>query len=773
MTRFVFLFCFVAFITNIYAQPVQKVIVNVVDDASNTALEAASISLIGLNFSKSGITDNAGNLILNNIPVGRYNIEVTATGYNPSIISNVIITSAKETSISINLKQKVNQLAEVIVKPRLSKEIPLNPTASVSAKMLSVEEASRYAGGFDDPARLVSAFAGVSSNLGNNGISVRGNNPKSLQWKFEGIEISNPNHFADGNVFGGGVLSALSSHNLGNSDFFSGAFPAEYSNALSGVFDMNLRNGNSGKKERTIQVGLTGLDYAEEGPFKKGGKATYIFNYRYSTLALVKSLLPENGGKGVKYEDLSFKLNFPTKKAGTFSLWGLGLRDYTGIEPKTDTLVWETVTDRQSQDINLYMAAVGITHKYFINKKTYIKSIWATTKNGVDYDFKQLQRNGSSTPESNVKNDITNIILSSLINTKFSSKHSNKTGVTITGMSFNLKLDQNAQSIVNESGGCLLLNAYTNSTYNFADNLTMNLGVNALLFSLNNNYTIEPRVGVKYQYNPKQSVSIGYGLHSRLEQLYYYFAKNPQYGNTGINQKLDFAKAHHFVFGYDLNISENLHLKVEPYFQYLFNVPVVKDSSISVINITNDYFFNKKFENMGKGKNYGVDVSLDKYLTNGLYYSVTASIFSSQYQGGDRIWRNTRFNRNYVYNFLVGKEWTFGKSKQKTFSANIRLSYQGGDWYSPIDAVKSTIKQDVVFDESKAFSKQLNPSLTTHFTLAYRVNKRKSTHELALKVLNAGRYKEFYDFQYNYKTQIVQEHREAIIIPNLSYKIEF
>ena len=140
--------------------------------------------------------------------------------------------------------------------------------------MLSVEEASRYAGGFDDPARLVSAFAGVSSNVGNNGISVRGNNPKSLQWKFEGIEISNPNHFADGNVFGGGVLSALSSHNLGNSDFFSGAFPAEYSNALSGVFDMNLRKGNSGKKERTIQIGLTGLDYAEEGPGIKGGKAT-------------------------------------------------------------------------------------------------------------------------------------------------------------------------------------------------------------------------------------------------------------------------------------------------------------------------------------------------------------------------------------------------------------------------------------------------------------------------------------------------------------------
>lgn len=773
MIRFVTLFYLLTFITNLTAQPAQRIIVNVVDDASNIPLDAASVKLSGLHFSRSGITDSAGNFSFTVIPAGRYSIEATSSGYTPNIISDVIASPAKETYITIHLKQKTGQLTEVIIKPYVNKGLALNPAVSVSAKMLSVEEAGRYAGGFDDPARLVSAFAGVSSNIGNNGISVRGNNPKSLQWKFEGIEISNPNHFADGSVFGGGVLSALSSHNLGNSDFVSGAFPAEYSNALSGVFDMNLRKGNSGKKERTIQIGLTGLDYAEEGPFKKGGKATYIFNYRYSTLALVRSLLPENGGKGVKYEDLSFKFNFPTKKAGTFSLWGLGLKDYTGIEPKPDTLEWETVTDRQSQDIRLYMFTVGLTHKYFISKKTYIKSILATTRNGVDYDFKQLQRNGNLLPESNVKNDITNIILSSLLNSKFSSRHSNKTGVTVTGMRFNLALNQKTQSIVNENGNCVLLNAYSSSSYKFSDKLTMNFGVNAQYFTLNNNYTIEPRVGIKYQYGPKQSVSFGYGLHSRLEQLYYYFARNPQYGNTAINQNVDFAKAHHFVAGYDLYISEHLHLRVEPYLQYLFNVPVVKDSSISVLNITNDYFFNQKFANIGKGKNYGIDISLDKYLTNGLYYSVTASLFKSQYQGGDKIWRNTRFNRGYVYNFLLGKEWTFGKTNQKAFGANVRFSYQGGDRYSPVDIAKSAVRQDVVFDETKAFSKQLVPAFTTHFTLVYRVNKPKSTRELALKILNAGSYKEFYDFQFNYKTQAVQEHREAILIPNLSYKIEF
>lgn len=762
----------ILFSTRAFTQtPTQTIKGVVLDKASSQPIAFASVTIPSL---QTGTTsDSSGNFILTHVPVGQYSIQITAVGYESFLLNEILIISAKETYLTILLTEKITLLREVIIKPTVNKETALNTTASVSAKMLSVEEARRYAGGFDDPARLVSTFAGVSSNTGNNGISVRGNNPKSLQWKFEGIEIPNPNHFADNAVFGGGVLSALSSHNLGNSDFFSGAFPAEFSNALSGVFDMNIRKGNNGKKERTIQIGFTGLDYAEEGSFKKGGKATYIYNCRYSTLALLKPLLPEGGGKGVRYEDLSFKFNFPTKKAGTFSVWGLGLKDFTGLNAKTDTLKWETATDRQSQDISFYIGTAGLSHKYFFNHKTYLKSIIATTNNSIDFTIDQLQKTGVYISESKVKNRSTNIILSSLLNTKFNTKHTNKTGLTLTNLRYNLDLTQYSQPVVNEKGNSFLAAFYSNSTYHFSDNLILNAGVNTQLFTLNNNYTIEPRVGLKYRYKPKQLLSLGYGLHSRLEKLNYYFAQNSLYGNTAINKNLDFTKAHHLVLGYGLTISENLHLKAEAYYQYLFNVPVIKDSSFSFINVTNDWFINEKLVNTGKGRNFGIDISLDHYLTRGFYYSVTASLFNSAYKGGDDTWRNTRFNRNYTFNFLTGKEWAWGKSNNKSFGANVRFSYQGGDRYSPADAIRSTVQQEVVFDETKAFSRQLKPSFTSHLTILYRVNKKKTTSEFALKILNAGKYKEFYDFQYNYKTKTVQEHREAILIPNLSYKLAF
>jgi hypothetical protein len=751
--------------------PTQTIKGLVLDKASNQPIIYSSISIESINsYTK---TDSLGNFILTNVPIGNYSMKISAIGFQPNIVNEILVTSAKETNLTILLKQNISTLAEVVITPKVNKDIPLNPIASVSTKILSIEDAARYAGGFDDPARLVSSFAGVCSNVGNNGLSVRGNNPKSLQWKLEGIEIPNPNHFADNAVFGGGVLSALSSHNLGNSDFFSGAFPAEYNNALSGIFDMNIRKGNNGKKERTFQIGLTGLDYAEEGPFKKGGKATYIFNYRYSTLTLLKSILPQDGGKGVNYQDFSFKINLPTKKAGTFSFWGIALKDFTGLNAKTDTLKWETITDRQSQDIGFYMGTAGLSHKYFISNKTFIKSTIATTINGIDFSIDELQKNGDFISASKVKNSSTNIVFSSFVNKKFNSKHTNKTGFTLTNMIYNLKLNKNNQNVVNENGNSFLVNAYSNSTYNFFNNLTMNVGINTQLFTLNSHYSFEPRLGIKYQYHTNQTLSFGYGLHSRLEKLNYYFAKNAEYGNAAINKNLDLMKAHHVVLGYDIGITENMHFKVEPYFQYLINVPVIKDSSFSFINLTNDWFFNQKLQNIGNGRNYGLDISLDKFLLKGFYYSITASLFNSEYKGGDNVWRNTRFNRNYVFNFLAGKEWTFGTLKNKAFGANVRFSYQGGDRYSPIDPIRSITRQDVIFDESKAYSNQLKPSFITHLTILYRVNKKKTTTELALKILNAGQYKEFYDFQYNYKTHTVQEHREAIIIPNLSYKMEF
>ena len=757
-------------------QSAQNIRGTVRDGASDHRLPFATITLFHSGVVKTIAADSSGNFLFTEIPIGRYDIRVTHSGYESAVIKELLVSSAKEVLVDVALKQSVSSLAEVTVKPTVNKTIPLNKMAVASARTLSVEEAKRFAGGFDDPARLASSFAGIGSNLGNNGIIVRGNAPKFLQWKLEEIEIPNPNHFADVTGFGGGGLTALSNQVMGSSDFFMGAFPAEYGNALSGVFDIKLRSGNNKTRENTFQAGLLGIDAGSEGPFKKGGSSSYLFNYRYSTLALLSPLMPENADN-TRYQDLSFKLNFPTKKAGTFSLWGLGLIDRSGQEAKKDSAEWKYMQDRETQDVKQYMGAMGLGHRIYLGNNAFLKTTLAATLSGLDMQTERTDEKGKLLPQNLIDKTNSNFVLSSYLNKKFGPRHTNKTGILITGLQYDMllkKADSTGlplQTITNESGFSTLLSAYSGSSFSLSDLWTLNIGVNAQYFTLNKHNSIEPRLGLKWQFAPGHSLALAYGLHSRLEMLNYYFVQSP--AGDFINKNLDFTRAQHLILSYDWNIGNDFHFRAEPYIQKLSHVPVIADSSYSFLNLQDDWFMHDTLVNKGKGLNYGIDITFEKFMSRGYYFMLTTSLFRSRYTGGDGIWRNTRYNRGFLANFLIGKEWLTGQRKQNVFSANLRLSYQGGDRYTPVNDAASAAKQDVVYNEQDAFSLQLSPAFLGHFTLSYKVNRKHVSHEFAVKVLNAGLYKEFYGYRYNLKNGKADPNREALVIPNLSYKIEF
>lgn len=754
-----------------------------IDNASGEPLVSVTIQVLNTNSPKGVLSDIDGNFSIDGLPVGRYDIQASYMGYEPMIFREIVVSTAKESFITISLKENITELQEIVVQPKVNKETAQNSIATASARMLSVEEAGRYAGGMDDPARLVSSFAGVAGSMNSNGIAIRGNSPQFLQWRLEGAEIPNPTHFSDITGVGGGIFTALSSQVLGNSDFFTGAFPAEYGNALSGVFDMQLRNGNRWDYEHTVQVGTLGIDVSSEGPFKKGGKASYLFNYRYSTMGLADDLFPDLLGDagGMRYQDLSFKLNFPTKSAGTFSVWGVALIDHFLRKAESDTTKWENVNDNSKADFKQTMASGGIGHKYFIDNNTFVKSalVGTYTKNHIVLDV--FDREFNPTTVNDMKGTNWNVSLNSYLNKKFSAKHTNRTGFNITRLNYDLDYNISPsypnpflpmENFAKSDGRTYFASAYTNSTIRLIDQLTVNVGINAQYFHLNKEWNSEFRFGAKWQVQPKHSLAVAYGQHSRHEKLDYYFVTTPETGNELVNKKLKLAKAHHVVLSCDWSLSENTHLKIEPYFQYLYDVPVAKDSSFSIIN-QRDWYLQTALVNEGKGINYGIDITLERYLANGYYYLFTGSLFQSRYKGGDGVWRSTQLNRNYVFNALGGKEWMLGKHKQNVFNVNLRLSFQGGERYSPIDEAASVIAQDAVYDTSKAFEKQYDPAFVSSFTVSYKMNKKKLAHEFALKVINANGYKEPDGHTYNYRKNMVEIYESATVIPNLSYKIEF
>ena len=761
----------------IYSQSTQTVRGVVMEKNSGTPVSYASVVLLDSLSSWGTTTDSTGRFTLPKVPVGRHDLQISCLEYEPALLKEVLVSSSKEVILEVRLQKALVVLHEVVVKPHINKSETVNEMAIAGGRMLRVEEASRYAGSMDDPARLVSSFAGVTSSVGNNGIVVRGNAPKFLQWRMEDVEIPNPNHFAEVTSFGGGGLTALSSQVLGNSDFYTGAFPAEYSNALSGVFDMYLRNGNSFRHEHTFQLGILGIDAASEGPFAKNYNGSYIFNYRYSTLSLLTPLLPEDA-EGTNYQDLSFKLFFPTRHIGTFSLWGVGLADRSGTVAETDPDNWVYDQDMENQDVKQYMGAVGLNHKLWIGSYSSLKTTLAMTVSGLNMHTERMNDMIVPLPRNVIRNTNWNFVFASAFQTQFDKRHTNKTGIRVTGLKYDMFMQEAAdpdkalQTLTDKTGFSTLLTLYSTSIFRLTDRWEMALGVNTQWFTLNDHYTIEPRVSLKYDFSSEHSLSLAYGMHSRLEMLNYYFTQKE--GDL-INRNLDFTKAHHLSIGYEWDIDINHHLKIEPYIQYLYDVPVIPGTNTAFINLqgNDDWFISELLVNTGEGINYGMDITFERYMSQGFYYLVTASVFDARYRTSDGVWYNTRYNRNYVLNLLAGKEWMLGRNRQNLFGINGRETFQGGDRYTPIDEMASTAREEAVYDEQNPYSRQLEPVLLAHLTASYKINRERLSLEIALKILNLTGYKDYYGHRYNHHTGQVEAEREANIIPNISYKIEF
>lgn len=750
----------------------------VIDNESGSPLIGATIIIMETNPLKGASTDLNGNFKIEKVPIGRYNIKISCVGYESSIISEILVTSGKEVIINTGLKQSEKQLNEVTVKGYSQKDRPLNSMGSISARSFSVEETRRYAGGLDDPARLASSFAGVSmSSISDNGIVIRGNSAKGVSWRLEGVDIPNPNHFAGANVAGGGIVTVFSSQMLANSDFYTGAFPAEYGNAMAGIFDMKLRKGNNEKYEHTLQLGLLGLDISSEGPFKKGNNSSYLFNYRYSSFGIIKALLPENSGIP-DYQDLSFKLNFPNKK-GSVTLWGIGSHDNFPKPQITDSAKWQLSDDRMFFNWQLKMYAAGISHKLLIGKQSYINTTFAGTGTLNKMDAKRFDDKLVSHQNWLFEDNSSKLIVNSFFNHKFNTRNTFKTGITYSTLFYNIDLNgtienvpSTFQNFVKSKGTSGLLEYYAESKYDISQKLTLFSGMNFMYFLLNKNFSADPRISLKWEFKPCHSFSFGFGKHSQLEELKIYLINKNVNGESEYpNKKLDLSHSVHFVLGYDWLINSNLRLKVEPYYQYLYNIPGIADSSYSMINFTQNWMFQSSLSNNSEGKNYGIDFTLERFLHNNYYYLITLSLFDSKYKGDDGVLRNSRFDKEYVINILYGKE--FYLRKNRILGANLKLNFMGGERVSPVLTNASVQSKTVIYDESKAFQNQMPSTYILDATITFRTNKRKYSGIWALQIKNVLGSPLYSGYQYNYKTANIENSKVVIMLPILSYKIEF
>lgn len=775
----------------IYSQ--QTIRGKITDSETGMPLPYSTVILLKDSSFVSGATsDSVGNFRLVADP-GRYTIRFSTIGYESGQIKDLTVTAGKESILNLEMSEESEKMDEVVIVAD-QKALSTNEMALTGSRVFSVEETDRYAGSRGDPARMASNFAGVQgADDSRNDIVIRGNSPLGVNWRFENIDIPNPNHFAIAGSTGGPV-GIINNKYLRNSGFFTSAFPAEYGNAIAGVFDLKMRNGNNEKHEFTGQLGFLGTELSAEGPLSKKNGSSYLLNFRYSTLKLFEALKMPIGTDAVpEYFDGALRLNFPLKKGGGISLWGIGGKSNIEILVSKDTEPSEELYGDRDRDqyfgSHMIIAGSTLTKPYkngFLNvslassvseSHSRHELVYRATDFSIDsmvlkmgYRFLE-QRNSAHI----------------FFNAKLNPKHTVKPGVIADVFLFNLA-DSNYNhheyffdKRYDYQGSTLLLRPYISHKWKATSKVTVSTGLHAQYLTMSSSFALEPRISAAYELTPKHRLSAGYGLHSQMIPTYIYF-KRKILGDGSVvlpNKNVDFIRSNHYVITYDFTPKNTFRIKTEIYYQSLFDVPVEKkSSSFSVINQGTGFarFFPDSLINEGTGTNKGVELTIEKFFNKSFFFLITASLFDSKYTGSDGVERDTDFNGRYAANFLAGKEFKAGKSS--VISLGIKVTTAGGRRYTPIDTSASAYELDDVVIDSLRNSLQFKDYFRTDLKVTWRIDKKKVTHELGLDLVNIFNTKNILSLTYapdprNPNLNPIKEEYQLGFLPLFYYRIDF
>jgi hypothetical protein len=770
------------------AQPLKQIIRgNVQDKFTKKAIFNANIA-IKENTDIIALTNKDGEFSIQ-VPLGRYTIICNHINYQIFVANNVIVNSGKEVVLAIEMElNPASAIKGVTVKGNRPKEKTINEMSLISARQFSVDEANRYAGSLGDPARMAQNFAGVATNSDRrNDIIIRGNSPLGVSWRAQDIEIPNPNHFS-GVGSTGGAISILNNNNLSNSDFLTGAFAPQYGNALAGVFDLHLKNGNNKKREYMAQFGFNGLEFGAEGPFSKKSKASYIINARYSTLELFDALKISLGANALaKYRDLTFKIHVPTKKAGTIDFWGLGgfnrsssfskNYDSTGRRLNPRPKGFDTYFDND-------MFAIGVNHTYNINENTTSKIVIALTRSGNETHVDSLFNN-----ETQKFNWLDRIYrdhrLSMLyqINKRWNNHHQTQFGANITRMQFDITDSLyfgptlGFLKLLNFNGNTWLNRGFIQHQYRPNNKLTFIAGVHGMHFALNNSKALEPRLAARWQLHKKLWWNTGIGVHNQLQPLTTYFFNRTGIGSikdSFTNLNLDFIASNHFISGFDYLPLPQYRVKVEAYYQSITNAAVESTpSSYSTLNEGAYYYtIPKAFSiNNGVGYNRGIEATIEKFFSNHFYFLTTGSVFTSRYKGSDNIWRRTAFDGSWTLNGLGGYEFLLNQNNK--LSINLKLAALGGRRYTPVDEINSRIAGETRFIEAQAFTLRYPTYFRPDIKISYVMNRKRASHEWGLNIDNFINFSNIQNIEFDKVRNNVGYSYQNGLFPVIQYKVQF
>ncbi|MDY3068862.1 MAG: carboxypeptidase-like regulatory domain-containing protein [Parabacteroides sp.] len=690
MKRFLSLVCLLfLFVAVAYSQG-YTIKGRVIDRLSRQPIEYANVLVVGGNNNGVGAaTDMDGNFVIEKVKPGICKLSVSYLGYK-SVVTPDYIISATTPFIEIEMDEDSNTLEGVVVRPNKFNKTIESP---VSMKVIGLREIEKSPGANRDISRIVRSYPGVSfSPVGyRNDLIVRGGGPSENRFYMDGIEIPNINHFATQGATGGPV-SIVNADLIREIKFYTGAFPANRSGALSSVLDFSLQDGNPDKQTFKATVGASELSLSGSGHF--GKKTTYLFSVRQSYLQFLFDVL----GLPFLPNYIDTQVKVKTRFSDTDELTFLAL---TGI----DKMKLNTDEDSETaQYILSYLPTieqetftVGATYRHYAGKHVQTFTLSHNYLNNKNIKY----RNNDESSEDNLTLRLRSLEQKTSFRAENRSYLGNWTmreGVELNYSSYTnntwqrLFTDVPVISDYNTDLGLFSWGLFALADYTSPDKkLTASAGLRADAA----NYAaqtkrvweqLSPRVSISYALNEMWSISGGSGIYYQLPPYTALGFKNSE--GVWVNKGLDYMRVIGANLGFDWRWRDRWIVSVEGFYKGYGDVPLSIRDQVPLTCKGNDYGTSgdEALVSSAEGRAYGLETMVQWEIPNKLNLTGSFTLFKSEYRNNSSspyiasAWDN-RFVLNLSGTYDLPKHWSIGA----------KLSSIGGSPYTPYDIEKSSL----------------------------------------------------------------------------------
>lgn len=749
--RYTFCLLLMGILSSAFGQETIVVVGSVSARASSQPLSGVPISFICSNDTSIIFSDEEGNFFFRTSNCEEIFLEVQLEHYQSYQTEIQSITGDTSMVLDILMEKKGFELEVVTIQAR-----EVNDLTTISRHRLDIARGKNFAGSLGDIGRALARLPGVANPSDiNTGLVIRGNSPVGVSWQIEGMATIDPNHFAAVGNAGGG-FSMLNPDMLADISLYTGAFPSQYGDAISGIVDVSLRKGSQEGFRLKAGSNLIEADVSIEGPFSRKKSATFLAAYRRANVDLAVELVPELQTyflNSPRARDLSFHLNFPDKK-GEWAMYGLGGESEL-----------EIISDTDDEQLSFYRSkrfSTGVKRSLLVGEQALytsnlnVSGEFTNNGNPLTPTIRGLEVDNSLLTYS-WRNDLSfNLLGEGKLSLGLEARHLR---AYILNQSTSLRNGGPQSRIRERDENYEIVRGYVSFERALDDKIGFNLGVYSQYFSLNGTFWADPRINIFWKLTETKVLKLATGIHHQLQLSSYYLL---------FGKELKPVRSQHIVLSYEETFLQEFQLTLNAYVLKHLSVLVNEELSdrrdFSGLNmgfgvedgLLGDF---RGKSSRGAGQSYGLEVGIEKPFKNGFYGLFTASVYNATYRAQNSQWYPTAFNGYFSYNVLLEKQFPLNKGHNRFLSLSLATTGLGGRRYS--------------VDFFEPFAEQFEPYLRTDVKVTFFTKGDKITQEWSLDVRNAFNQQNELGRFFNARLQDYEIIDQIGILPLIRYDITF